>query len=67
VTRRTSSQQPNSVVVGWVEVWSTTPAQGFTAEGTVPLKLPRITARFEDGHYRLRERKPLTLPGSDAT
>ena len=67
MTRRTSSQQPNSVVVGWVEVWSTTPTQGFTAEGTVPLKLPRITARFEGGHYRLRERKALALPQEPAS
>ena len=64
--RRTSSQQQNNVVVGWVEVWSTTPGEGFAVEGTVPLSLPRLTARFEDGHYRLRERKSLTLPQEPA-
>lgn len=39
------------MVVGWVEVWSTTP-DGFAVEGVVPLKLPRKTAR-------LRKRKSL--------
>jgi hypothetical protein len=50
------------VTVGWVEVWSTTPDTGFEHEGSVPLKLPRITARYEGGRYRLRQRKALTIP-----
>lgn len=57
--RRVQTHAQSEVTVGWVEVWSTTPAAGFTAEGTVPLKLPRMTARFEGGRYRLRERKAL--------
>lgn len=60
--RRVQTHAQSEVVVGWVEVWSTTPTEGFAVEGTVPLKLPRIIARFEDGHYRLRERKALVLP-----
>jgi hypothetical protein len=64
--RRVQSHAQSEVVVGWVEVWSTTPTEGFSVEGTVPLKLPRITARFEDGHYRLHERKALVLPEETA-
>lgn len=64
--RRSSSQQTNRVVVGWTEVWSTTPETGFEQEGSVPLTLPRITARFENGRYRLRERKPLERRGAQS-
>jgi hypothetical protein len=59
VKRRTSSQQQNNVVVGWVEVWSTTPGEGFAVEGVVPLKLSRLTARR-------RKRKPLAAQGRAA-
>jgi hypothetical protein len=60
-TRRVRSKAQSSVVVGWTEVWSTSP-DGFVHEGSVPLTLPRITARYENGRYQLRERKPLVLP-----
>lgn len=65
--RRMPSQGQNKVVVGWTEVWSTTPGEGFEREGVVPLSLPRLTARFENGRYRLRERKALTLPEGTLT
>jgi hypothetical protein len=53
-------RQKQAVVVGWVEVWTNT-VDELTCE-SVPLELPRLTARFEDGRYRLRERKSLVLP-----
>lgn len=56
--KRRRMQKPSHVIAGWVEVWSTTPDQGFAVEGVVPLALPRITRQ----NGQIRERKPLTLP-----
>ena len=54
--RRRPASQAN-VVVGWVEVWTISADELVREE--VQLELPRMTPRFEEGRYRLRERKSL--------
>lgn len=58
--RRVQTHAAAEVTVGWVEVWTLGPEQ--LVRETAPLKLPSVTARFEGGRYRLRQRKALTLP-----
>jgi hypothetical protein len=60
--RKVLTHAQSQIVTGWTEVWTSTPDNGFAREGSVPLKQPRLVARFDNGRYRLRERKALVLP-----
>jgi hypothetical protein len=63
--RKVLTHAQSQIVTGWTEVWTSTP-DGFEHEGSVPLRQPRLVARFDNGRYRLRERKALVLPQDPA-
>jgi hypothetical protein len=63
--RRVHTTAQSSVVAGWTEVWTPTPDGSLPLMPRIePVTRPRIAARFEDGHYRLRERQPVAIPRS---